>query len=322
MAQTVAVNRSEHENKQPLKQPPVASDEPPSKRGRQAPKPVRGVFEHPPNSGIWWVNYYVDGKRHREKVGTRKAASDLYSKRKNDARMGLKLPDSLKAKRAILFEELARDAMEYSKAHKKSHRGDISNLSSLLPVFGKMKAEEITPQTISAYFSTRTDLKPASINRYRSTMSMIFAEGSHATSPAIEVAGDVRLPDYKFSISQVSQGFAKRLLRHLLYRSKQPAPKSQHGSWALFCCAAKTGLTQSNPVLPSAQYAFVLSRAKFICRLRSIARIAWIDCAFPVMIHLGAAKSATESIKVCSTSKRWERSGVFLTSFAFESPVR
>jgi site-specific recombinase XerD len=177
MAQTVAVNRSKYEDKQPLKQPPNTSDGPPSKRGRQAPKPVRGVFEHPPNSGIWWVNYYVDGKRHREKVGTRKAASDLYSKRKNDARMGVKLPDSLKAKRAILFEELARDAMEYSKAHKKSHRGDISNLSSLLPIFGKMKAEEITPQTISAYFSTRTDLKPASINRYRSTMSMIFAEG-------------------------------------------------------------------------------------------------------------------------------------------------
>jgi hypothetical protein len=66
--------------------------------------------------------------------------------------MGVKLPDSLKAKRAVLFEELAKDAMEYSKAHKKSHRGDISNLSSLLPVFGKIKAEEITPQIISAYF--------------------------------------------------------------------------------------------------------------------------------------------------------------------------
>jgi site-specific recombinase XerD len=177
MAQTVAVNRSKYEDKQPLKQPPVASKEPASRRGRQAPKPVRGVFEHPPDSGIWWVNYYVGGKRHREKVGTRKAASDLYSKRKNDARMGVKLPDSLKAKRAVLFQELAKDAMEYSKAHKKSHRGDISNLSSLLPVFGKMKAEEITPQTIPAYFGTRTDLKPASINRYRSTMSMIFAEG-------------------------------------------------------------------------------------------------------------------------------------------------
>ncbi len=114
MAQKVAMNRSKYEDKQPLKPPPNTSDGPPSKRGRQTPKPVRGVFEHPPDSGIWWVNYYVDGKRHREKVGTRKAASDLYSKRKNDARMGVKLPDSLKAKRAILLEELAKDAMEYS----------------------------------------------------------------------------------------------------------------------------------------------------------------------------------------------------------------
>ena len=70
MAQTVAMNRSKYEDKQPLKQPPSTSDGPPLKRGRQAPKPVRGVFEHPPDSGIWWVNYYVDGKRHREKVGT------------------------------------------------------------------------------------------------------------------------------------------------------------------------------------------------------------------------------------------------------------
>jgi len=40
--------------------------------------------------------------------------------------------------------------MLYSKTHKRSHRGDISNLNSLLPVFGKLKAEEITPQTISS----------------------------------------------------------------------------------------------------------------------------------------------------------------------------
>jgi hypothetical protein len=149
------------------------------------------VFEHPSKSGIWWVNYYVDGKRHREKVGTRKAASDLYSKRKNDARVGVKLPDSLKAKKAVLFEELAEDAMEYSKAHKRSHRGDVSNLSSLLPVFGKMKAEEITPQTISAYFGTRTDLKPASINRCRSTLSMIFAEGNRAADIELALGGAI-----------------------------------------------------------------------------------------------------------------------------------
>jgi hypothetical protein len=70
---------------------------------------------------------------------------------------------------------LAADAMVYSKTHKRSHRGDICNLNSLLPVFGK--AEDIMTQKISSYFLTRIDLKPASLNRYRTTMSMILAEG-------------------------------------------------------------------------------------------------------------------------------------------------
>ena len=33
------------------------------------PKPIKGVYEHPVDSGIWWINYYVEGRRHREKVG-------------------------------------------------------------------------------------------------------------------------------------------------------------------------------------------------------------------------------------------------------------
>ena len=27
------------------------------------PKSIKGVFEHPAGSGIWWINYYVEGKR-------------------------------------------------------------------------------------------------------------------------------------------------------------------------------------------------------------------------------------------------------------------
>ena len=138
---------------------------------------MRGVFQRPANSGVWWIVYYADGVRHREKIGSWKAACDAYVKRKNDARVGIKLPDSVRPKKAVLFKELAADAMVYSAEHKKSHRGDLSNLNSLLPEFGNQKADEITQQGIAAYFATRTDLKPASINRYRSTMSLIFAEG-------------------------------------------------------------------------------------------------------------------------------------------------
>ena len=40
-------------------------------------KKPRGVFERPPNSGIWWIQYFADGKRHREKVGRKSDAIDL-----------------------------------------------------------------------------------------------------------------------------------------------------------------------------------------------------------------------------------------------------
>lgn len=26
---------------------------------------MRGVYENPADSGIWWIHYYADGKRHR-----------------------------------------------------------------------------------------------------------------------------------------------------------------------------------------------------------------------------------------------------------------
>lgn len=155
---------------------------------KRAAKKTRGVYENPAGSGIWWIVYYVEGKRHREKVGRRSDAITLYQKRKTDARLGVKMPETLRVTKARLFEELAADAMEYSKAHKRSHRGDVSNLNSLLPVFGKMKVEDITPARITEYLNSRTDLTPATINRYRSTLSMIFQEamrnGKAKSNPA------------------------------------------------------------------------------------------------------------------------------------------
>ena len=71
------------------------------------PKPIRGVFEHPVDSGIWWINYYVEGRRHREKVGRRSDAVTLYQKPKTDARMGIKLPE-IRPRRAVLFRKLPK----------------------------------------------------------------------------------------------------------------------------------------------------------------------------------------------------------------------
>ena len=82
----------------------------------------------------------------------------------------------VRARRAILFEEIAADALVYSKEHKASYPGDRSTVGKLLPVFGKVPLDDITPQTIKAYLDTRVDLTKTTINRYRGTISMIFQE--------------------------------------------------------------------------------------------------------------------------------------------------
>jgi site-specific recombinase XerD len=139
------------------------------------PKAIKGVFERPDGSGIWWINYYIEGKRFREKVGRRSDAVTLYQRRKTDARMGVKMPE-VRVRRAALFQEIAADALVYSKEHKASYPGDRSTVGKLLPVFGKVPLDNITPQTIKAYLDKREDLTKTTINRYRGTISMIFQE--------------------------------------------------------------------------------------------------------------------------------------------------
>lgn len=91
---------------------------------KRAEKKHRGLFERPPGSNIWWINYYIDGKQHREKAGTKQAAISLYQKRKTDDREGKKLPD-LRSKRFVTVAELIDDALMHVPHHK-----DLRNYES------------------------------------------------------------------------------------------------------------------------------------------------------------------------------------------------
>src|ERR1035437_10496113 len=95
---------------------------------------VRGIFERPAGSGCWWVNYYVNGKQHREKVGRRSDAVALYQKRKADARRGVKLPELVPGK-VVTFGQLSAMAVKYATEHCKSEYGYKIKARILQPVF-------------------------------------------------------------------------------------------------------------------------------------------------------------------------------------------
>ena len=77
---------------------------------------VKGVFERPVGSGCWWIDYHVEGKRHREKVGRKSDALALYQKRKADARRKVKLPELVRGK-TVTFGQLSEMAVKYAETH-------------------------------------------------------------------------------------------------------------------------------------------------------------------------------------------------------------
>jgi site-specific recombinase XerD len=136
---------------------------------------TRGVFERRP--GEWWVCYWdAQGRRRREKAGTWAAARDLYTKRKNEALIGKKLPERLR-RATISFEEIAKDALTYSKIHKRSYRDDAYRMKHLQDWFGSRSAESITPQEIEQALTDAVASNkwlPATVNRHRSLLSLTY----------------------------------------------------------------------------------------------------------------------------------------------------
>jgi len=43
----------------------------------------RGLFEREEGSGVWWIHYHdANGRKHREKVGSKGLARKVYMQRK------------------------------------------------------------------------------------------------------------------------------------------------------------------------------------------------------------------------------------------------
>ena len=136
----------------------------------------RGVYEHPTGSGIWWINYYVNGKRHREKVGRKSDANKLYVSRKADAIAGRKLPE-LRDSKVLHFSELIDDALEYVADHK-DRRSYISKAEIVRKDLGSRPAAEITPQELERWLRSHCKTA-ATTNRYKAFISLCYREGLH-----------------------------------------------------------------------------------------------------------------------------------------------
>jgi integrase len=142
-------------------------------------KKQRGIFEKDPGSDIWWVRFTgADGRYHREKAGTWTAASNLLTKRKNEALQGKKLPEMLR-RRSVLFSELAEDAIKYVEREYSRPEDDVARLELLKTKFPGC-ADAITPSDVLNVLDALTDERDwsaSSRNHHHNLLSLSYRLG-------------------------------------------------------------------------------------------------------------------------------------------------
>ncbi len=135
----------------------------------------RGVFEKIAGSGEWWIQYFdSQHRRRREKVGSRSKAERLVEKRRTQAREGIKMPESFRAK-PVTFGKLAERALAYSKANKRSYSHDKLRMKLLTDDFGNRLAEDITRADIRLWLESKSEeWTPATRNRYLALLKLTY----------------------------------------------------------------------------------------------------------------------------------------------------
>lgn len=154
---------------------------------RQEEPKLRGIWERIPGSGVFWVRFRdADGKLRREKAGRKGDAIDLFRKRTEERRVGVKLPENLRAV-GVRFGALCDDILVFSEAHHRDQRNLTSRMARIRPDFEGRQADSIKPEDIDQWL-TRNTKTPATSNRYRALFSLIFREalrnGKVTSNPA------------------------------------------------------------------------------------------------------------------------------------------
>lgn len=135
-----------------------------------------GVFQKPPDSGIWWISFTdADGKRRREKAGKYAAALDLRRDRLRQVERNDPIPQ--RQKRVWTFAKLASENIKFKSAKLSalSIATDESRLKTLQPVMGAIRIDRLTPARIDDLLAQLAGGRSGStVNRFRSFISSCF----------------------------------------------------------------------------------------------------------------------------------------------------
>lgn len=123
----------------------------------------------------WYIDYYVNGRRKREKVGpSKKLAETVLKKRKVEIAEGKFL--DIRKEHKVKFEEITSMYLElHAKPNKKSWHSDDDTIKLLKKHFGGRYLSEITPLLVDKFKMERArKVSPATVNRNLACLKCIF----------------------------------------------------------------------------------------------------------------------------------------------------
>ena len=124
--------------------------------------------------GVYWIDYYVSGRRKRERIGPDKRLAEVVlKKRKVEIAEGKYLDKRLVPR--CTFAELAALYLEWAKVHHSGYASTRSRVRQLQGDFGALQLNAITPLMVDAYVAKRAEIrKPATINRELQILHHMF----------------------------------------------------------------------------------------------------------------------------------------------------
>jgi integrase len=231
----------------------VGSSKPKRARKRtDSGKKLRGIYEDPPGTGIHWIQYFdQNGKRHREKVGLRSAATAIREQRKTEVRQGRFDPDHVKGKhRNVIVSELIDDFLLALEARgRRDLRNPKQRLAWWRQQYGDTSARAITPGDLEqarlklarsrhqSNHKRQVDkpLGEATINRYFAAIKAAFGWG--LKNEKIE-----KNPFTKFQLNDEDNERVRYWTEDEERRFFEAAPQQDH---AMVLFALHTGMRKS-----------------------------------------------------------------------------
>jgi len=183
------------------------------------------VFKPTKDPTNWWIDYRVDGKRYRRKIGpAKRKAEQALATIKAQIAAGTYFDAH---RERLTFAELAERYLENPKnPGKRGLYDDEKRLRAhLLPYFGTKTAEALTAEDVKRYIKkrqgaisakTKRPPRPATINRELSLLSVIFNTGKlHGLVKHNPCQGVPKLPEDNIRNHAVSHGQFLRLVEAL-----------------------------------------------------------------------------------------------------------